>query len=268
MRRLSFFQAATILDLHAAAAVAGARLGPEVAPSWLVRAVAPLHRAGRDEISVFFEGFDPAELAGTRAGACLVTPAYADRLPSTTIALLTDTPRDGFLRLAAVLHPASLRSSAMGGSKGIDPAAHIAETTDFEPGVSVDAGAVVGDDVEIGSGSFLGANCVVGAGVRIGRDCAIGAGAVLCHALIGDRVVIQSGARLGQIDGDPASAGGEPSLGRVIVQNDVTIGANAVVARGRLSDTVIGEGARLAALASVSAGTVVERCGVVGRLQR
>lgn len=263
MKRLSFASAATPLDLAAAAAIAGARLDGEAEAAWLVRAVAPLDRAERDEVTAFFDGLPLDDLLGTHAGACLVSLRHLEHVPPTTTALLTDEPRAAMVRLAAVLHPAGPRSAVRLEAAGFGPAAWIAASARFESDVTVDPGAIVGDDAEIGSGTVLGANCVIGAGVRIGRGCAIGAGAVLYHALVGDRVIIRSGARLGE--DDSVSPPTEPSLGRVIVQNDVVVGTNAVVARGRLADTVIGEGARLAALVAVPAGAVVARGAAVAR---
>ena len=123
----------------------------------------------------------------------------------------------------------------------------------------VDPGAIVGPDVEIGAGTFVGAGSIIGAGVRIGRGCAIDAAVTLSHALLGDRVVVHAGARLGHADNDPAASHRAPSLGRVIVQNDAVIGANATLARGGFADTVIGEGARVGALAAIGPDVVVER---------
>ena len=66
------------------------------------------------------------------------------------------------------------------------------------PVSTVDPGAVIGPDAEIGSGTLIGANAVIGPSVRIGRDCSIGAGASVTHALIGNRVILHAGARIGQ----------------------------------------------------------------------
>ncbi|MCZ3166635.1 hypothetical protein NYZ35_19475, partial [Acinetobacter baumannii] len=88
----------------------------------------------------------------------------------------------------------------------------------LEEGVTVDPGAVIGPGVEIGSGSGIGPNAVIGQGVRIGRDCSIGAGTTLSHALLGNRVILHPGARLGQ-DGFGFAMGAShlkvPQIGRV-----------------------------------------------------
>jgi UDP-3-O-[3-hydroxymyristoyl] glucosamine N-acyltransferase len=106
-----------------------------------------------------------------------------------------------------------------------------------------------GRGAEIGAGTIIGPAAVIGPDVRIGRDCAIGASATIVHALIGDRVVIHPGVRIGQ-DGfgflpGPAGYGKVPQVGRVIIQNDVEIGANSTIDRGAIRDTVIGEGTKI-----------------------
>ena len=259
MSQLSFFRAPAPLSLAAAAAEVGAHLGDGADPSRIIHAVAPLDRAEKDDASAFFDGLAADELLETRAGACLVAPRHLHHVPSGTCVLVTDKPREALRRLAAMLHPSSLRPASLVGGAGIDPSARIAASARIEPGVVIDPGAIVGPDVEIGAGTFIGAGSVIGAGVRIGRGCAIDAAVTLSHALLGDGVIVHAGARVGHADRHPANSCRDPSLGRVIMQNDVEIGANATVARGGFADTVIGEGARVGTLASVGADVVIER---------
>src|SRR5690606_23897034 len=101
----------------------------------------------------------------------------------------------------------------------------------------------------VGSGTIIGPNAVIGPGVQIGRDGFVGAGASLQATLAGNRVVIHPGARIGQ-DGFgyvPGARGLEkvPQIGRVILQDEVEIGANTTVDRGTMADTVIGEGTKI-----------------------
>jgi UDP-3-O-[3-hydroxymyristoyl] glucosamine N-acyltransferase len=100
---------------------------------------------------------------------------------------------------------------------------------------------------------------VIGPDVRIGRDCQIGPGVSVTHALIGDRVLVDAGVRIG---GAPA-ASGPPARGRVIVQDNVQIGANATIARGLMGDTVIGEGARIDTLAIIASDMMIDRHCVI-----
>ena len=122
---------------------------------------------------------------------------------------------------------------------------------------------VIGPRVEIGAGTLVAAGAVIGPGVCIGRDCAIGAGASVLHALIGDRVIIHPGARIGQ-DGFgylPSPKGHQkiPQARRVIVQDDVEIGANTTIDRGSTRDTVIGEGTKIDNLVQIAHNVSVGR---------
>jgi UDP-3-O-[3-hydroxymyristoyl] glucosamine N-acyltransferase len=95
----------------------------------------------------------------------------------------------------------------------------------------------------------IGARTVIGPNVCIGRDCAISPDATILHALIGDRVIIHPGVRIGQ-DGfgylrSPSGHQKIPQVRRVIVQDDVEIGANTTIDRGAIRDTVIGEGTKI-----------------------
>lgn len=189
-----------------------------------------------------------------------MSPQDVWRLPPGTIALLASDPAAAFRRAAAILHPDSSAPGPLQAGRGLDPGARIDADVLLEDNVTIEPGAIIGSGVEIGSGTFIGANAVVAPGVRVGRGCAIDACVFLSHALLGDRVVIHAGARIGL--GSLRSAGhwqGEPALGRVIIQNDVEVGANSVVHRGRAGDTVIGEGGSVASLVVVAADTLVGR---------
>jgi len=109
---------------------------------------------------------------------------------------------------------------------------------------------VIGPRVEIGAGTVIGAGAVIGANVRIGRDCDVGARCSIQFALIGNNVLIHPGCSIGQ-DGygfvffGPDGHLKVPQTGRVLIQNDVEIGAGTTIDRGSLRDTVIGEGTKI-----------------------
>jgi len=147
----------------------------------------------------------------------------------------------------------------------VDPRARIA------PDAEIGAYAIIGPDVEIGSGTLVGANAVIGPGVRIGRDGAVGAGTVITDALIGDRVIIHPGCTIGQDGfGYVMGAGGHmkvPQVGRVIIQDDVEIGAGSTIDRGAIRDTVIGEGTKIDNLVQVGHNVSIGRhCILVGQV--
>jgi UDP-3-O-[3-hydroxymyristoyl] glucosamine N-acyltransferase len=140
----------------------------------------------------------------------------------------------------------------------------------MEEGVVIEPGAVLGAHVEIGSGTIIGANAVIGTGVRIGRDCSIGPSTTISNTLTGDRVIIHSGCNIGQ-DGFGFVMGGKghlkvPQVGRVIIQDDVEIGAGTTIDRGAIRDTVIGEGTKIDNLVQVGHNVNIGRhCIVVAQ---
>jgi UDP-3-O-[3-hydroxymyristoyl] glucosamine N-acyltransferase len=136
--------------------------------------------------------------------------------------------------------------------------------------VPIAAGVYVGPGAEIGEGTRIGPGTSIGPGVTIGRNCEIGANVSISHAYIGDRVIILPGARIGQPGFGFASTGADylkiPQLGRVIVQDDVEIGANTTIDRGALSDTVIGEGSKLDNLIMIAHNCRIGRhCVIAGQ---
>src|SRR5690606_20431158 len=163
--------------------------------------------------------------------------------------LLSQDPYRAYVTVARALFESELRPRSSFGARGVDPGASVHSEARLEDGVIADPGAVVGPGAEIGSGTVIGANAVIGAEVRIGRDCSIGPGATILNALVGDRVTIHPGARIGQ-DGFgfvPGRSGHikVPQIGRVIVQDDVEIGAGTTIDRGAGRDTMIGEGTKI-----------------------
>jgi UDP-3-O-[3-hydroxymyristoyl] glucosamine N-acyltransferase len=188
-------------------------------------------------------------------------------MPAETVALVLRDPYRIYAGLLARLHPEAMRPASLFGSAGIAPGAHIHPEARLEPGVQVDPGAVIGPGAEIGSGTVIGPNASIGPRVRIGRDCSIGAGATLTHALLGNRVIIHPGARLGQDGfGFAMGAGGHlkvPQIGRVIVQDDVEIGANTTIDRGASRDTIIGEGTKIDNLVQIAHNVVIGRHCVI-----
>ena len=114
------------------------------------------------------------------------------------------------------------------------------------PGCDIGPGAIIGPKVEIGARCLIGPNVVIGKGVVLGSDCRIASGASVTHTIMGNRVAIYPGARIGQ-DGFGYAFGPNghvkvPQLGRVIIEDDVEIGANTTIDRGSGPDTVIGKG--------------------------
>ena len=261
-----FFTAQVALGLGEIAEAAGVSLPEGTDPSRLLTGAAPLESAGPADIAYMDNARYAETLGATRAGVCLVSPRFASRVPAETVALVLRDPYRAYAGLLARLHPEAARPGSLFGAGGIAPGAHVHPEARLEDGVTLDPGAVVGPGAEIGSGSVIGPGAVVGPNVRIGRDCSIGAGATLTHALVGNRVIVHPGARIGQ-DGFGFAMGAShlkvPQVGRVIVQDDVEIGANTTIDRGASRDTVIGEGTKIDNLVQIAHNVVIGRHCVI-----
>ena len=232
--------------------------------------VAPLDTARVCDISFIDNAKYLDALAGTRAGACLATPRFEAAAPDHLALLVTAEPYRAFVAVARALFPTALRPSSLFGGGGHATSAQIHPSAHIETGVTIDPLVVIGPGAEIGAGTLIAAGAIIGANVAIGRDCSIGAGACVQYALIGDRVIIHSGARIGQ-DGFgylPSPQGHQkvPQTRRVIIQDDVEIGANSTIDRGSTRDTVIGEGTKIDNLVQIGHNVSIGRhCLIAGQ---
>jgi len=238
-----FFRCAGPLTLSEAAeasgcALADAREGPRE-----VTSVAALGDAGPSDVSFLESTRYLDALVESRAGACILHADLADRAPAGMAVLLSDAPYRSYAALARTLHPRAPANPGRHQRATVDPDAELAAD------VSVAAGAVIAEGVVIGAGTHIGPGAVVGPGVVVGADCVIGAGASLEVCYLGERVRVHGGARIGQrgfgFDSSDFPYADVPQLGRVLVGDDVEIGANTTIDRGSASDTVVGAGSRL-----------------------
>lgn len=268
-----FFRHARGLSLDEIATLTGATPAAPARARVIVN-VAPLERAAPSDLGFFDNKRFSVAAASTHAGACLTTAALAKELPARVAVLVVREPYRAFVTVAREMFPHALRPSSLYPA-GEVAGANVHATARLEHGVTVEPGAVIGPGAEIGGGAVIGANAVIGPDVRIGRDCSIGAGATISNALIGDRVIVHNGCKIGQ-DGFGFVMTGQghvkvPQIGRVIIQDDVEIGAGTAIDRGAIRDTVIGEGSKIDNLVqvghNVSIGRnciVVAQCGIAG----
>lgn len=257
-----FLRYARGLTLEEVVGLTGAELPAAAARTRRLGNVAALDMAGPSDLAFFDKKSLAAAAAATNAGACLTTAALAKELPARVVPLVVHEPYRAFVMVARALFPHALRPSSLYEARDA-AGAHIHASARLEGGVIVEPGAVIGPRAEIGAGTVIAATAVIGSEVRIGRDCAIGAGASISNALLGDRVIIHPGCHIGQ-DGFGFVMGGEghlkvPQVGRVIIQDDVEIGAGTTVDRGAIRDTVIGEGTKIDNLVQVGHNVSIGR---------
>jgi UDP-3-O-[3-hydroxymyristoyl] glucosamine N-acyltransferase len=259
-----FFANAGPFPLGELARRCGAEIGPGADAGKRIADVAPLDTAGSEHISFLDNRKYVEAFATSRAGACIVNAALAAKAPAGMALLLAGDPYRAYAQVARAFYPVPAPEP------GISPRATVDAEASLGPGCRIEPGAVIQAGAEIGLRCHIGPNAVVGAGVVIGDDCFLGAGSSVSHALIGDRVIILPGARIGQ-DGFGFAMSPEghlkvPQLGRVVIGDDVEIGANSTIDRGAGPDTVIGSGSKIDNLVQIGHNVQIGRgCVIVSQ---
>jgi UDP-3-O-[3-hydroxymyristoyl] glucosamine N-acyltransferase len=263
MTKPLFFEVEAALTVAEIVRLTGATARPGTPLERRISNIAALDRAGPADLAFLENPRFVSQSTVTAAGACLTLERLAADLPADVAVLSSPRPYRDFVMVARRLFPTALRPSSLFGAGAVASQAIVHPSARLEANVVIDPGVVVGPGAEIGARTWIGANAVVGPKVRIGRDCAIGPNSSVMHALIGDRVTLHPGCRIGQ-DGFgfiPAPDGHikVPQIGRVIIQHDVEIGANTTVDRGANRDTVIGEGTKIDNLNQIAHNVVIGR---------
>ena len=216
-----------------------------------ISAVAPLGSASSSHVAYLGDRKFVAALAQTRAGCVILPEAAIESAPAGSAVIVSDQPQAAWAHASLALHRPIFLTAADRDAAAED------DTVVFEPGV------VVGPGARIGRGTRIGANSVIGPGVQIGRDCVIGNNVSVSFALIGDCVSLFAGVRIGEAGfGAARSKAGPvdvPQLGRVILQDGVTVGANSCIDRGAYDDTVIGENTKIDNLVMIAHNCVIGR---------
>ncbi len=269
MNTHSFFVPTGPWSLAALAERTGASVGGAGNDELQITSAGPIEAAGPGCVTFLDNAKYLDHLATTKASAVYCAERFIDRAPAGLTLLVHDKPSQGYAAALSLLFPTALRPQPVTGETGVSPNAHVSEGASLEHDVVVEAGAVIGKQAAIGAGSHILAGSVVGAGVQIGRNCAIGPRATVTNTLMGDRVIVHAGASVGQDGFGYATAERKhrkiPQIGRVVIQDDVEIGANSTIDRGANRDTVIGEGTKIDNLVQIGHNVVIGRhCIIVG----
>jgi UDP-3-O-[3-hydroxymyristoyl] glucosamine N-acyltransferase len=266
-----FYQRGAGLTVGEIASFTGAELRGKIVPEHRISNIAALDFAGPGDLSFLDNVKYLDALAGTSAGACLIGERFERDAPDGLPLLVSAEPYRAFVQIARKLFPGSLRPSSLFEASRSTAASHVHPSARLESGVAIDPGVVIGPQAEIGTGTIIAANAVIGPGVRIGRHCAVGSGSSITNALIGDRVIIHPGCHIGQDGFGYTMASGRymkvPQIARVIIQDDVEIGAGTMIDRGGLRDTVIGEGTKIDNLVQIAHNVSIGRhCVIVAQV--
>ncbi len=238
-----FFTVAGPFTLEELANIAGAEISGTADPKTVFTDVAPLDAAGVSDVTFLNNRSYVGQFEKTAAGACIVDPRFASKAPEGLALLLTNKPHRAYARVAQAFYPQPKSVARIHPSAVVDASAVIGEGCEISPGV------VIGPAVEIGRNCRLEANVVIEAGVVIGDNSVIGANASLSHSILGKNCKVHPGVRIGTrgfgFAMEPEGYEDVPQLGRVILEDDVEIGANSTIDRGAGPDTVIGTGTKI-----------------------
>jgi UDP-3-O-[3-hydroxymyristoyl] glucosamine N-acyltransferase len=251
------------------AEISGAKLYNPHDADYMIDDVAPLDRAGDHEIS-FLDNPKYVDLfLHTRSAACIIKEKFVEVAPVGTRLLIASDPYRSYALIAQYFYPYKPLAT------NVSPHSFVDETATLGESCNVAAGAFIGKNVVIGRGAIIGANAVLYDGVVLGDDVRIGGLCSVSHAIIGNRTVIHRGVHIGQ-DGFGFSLGRDghvkvPQLGRVMIGNDVEIGASTCIDRGTGPDTIIGDGSKIDNLVQIGHNVqigkntvIAAQCGIAG----
>ena len=205
--------------------------------------VASLTLARSTDISFFHHKKYLTAFKQSQAGACITAPGYENAAPENMAILIHPNPYKAYALIMQAFHPEIPTGHYR------SPTAYIAKTAVLGQDCHIEHGAYIGEHVTIGDRCKIGVNSYIGDGVHMGNDCIIENNASICHAEIGNKLRVYPGARIGQDGfGFASDANGHykiPHLGKVIIGDDVSIGANSCIDRGSVSNTIIEECCRI-----------------------
>ena len=210
-----------------------------------ISGAASLSAAGEGDVAYYDGDRRAASMAATTgAGLVLTTEAARPMLPADTMTLQVRDPRLAFARVLERLYPEPEPSPGIHETAVIDPTAQVDPSAEIGPHVTVEAHSRIGGKAVIGPGCRIGMHVSIGEHTRL-----VGRVTVLDDSVIGSRCVIQPGVVIGSDGFGLVPQGGTwrrmPQVGRVVIGDDVDIGANTTIDRGALDDTVIEHGVKL-----------------------
>ncbi len=231
--------------------------------------IAALKEAQPGDISFLGNAKYRADVAVSRASLVLVPVDYEGDAQPDQCLLLVDNPSAALAKLCSHIEQ-KLRPARVA---GIHPSAVIAADARIDDSVAIGPFCVIEGGAQIGPGSHLEAHVFIGRGAKLGADCWLGPSSQVGAACeLGDRVRLHSGVVVGadgfgyeMVEGRHAKV---PQVGKVVIEDDVEIGANSTIDRARFSRTLIGQGTKIDNLVQVGHNVVIGKhcilCAQVG----
>jgi len=209
------------------------------------------------------------EFMDTKASACIVTEELIDSAPKDTYLLVVEKPYISYVKIVTLFYPTEQPIKSQSEFFYISPTAKLGQ------GSYVDFGCYIGENVRIGDNVKIHPNTYIGANVTIGDNCIIYNNVSIKNAVLGNNVIIHPGTTIGQDGFGYITEHGThlkiPHLGKVIIGNDVEIGANTCIDRGTLDNTVIGDMCKLDNLVQIGHNVklgkgciIVSQTGIAG----
>jgi len=215
--------------------------------SIIVSNVSSLQSATRDSL-VFVEDARHFDTALASSAAAVIAGDFAAgnfAASASKPLLISAQPRLSFARAARILRDPDR-------NRGIHPSAIVPGSAELGTNVAIGARAILGEHVKIGGETTIGAGSVIGDNVAIGTHCRLDANVtVYSGTTLGDRVIVQAGAVLGSEgygyvrDSETGRYEQSPQIGRLVIEDDVEVGANSTIDRGALDETRIGRGTKI-----------------------
>jgi UDP-3-O-[3-hydroxymyristoyl] glucosamine N-acyltransferase len=231
----------------------------------LIENVATIESAKTGEVTFITNVKYLKYIDSTKASACIISNKLSNKISANIPLLVSTNPHKSYALIARSFYPEEVFEA------GISPMAAVHKSAKIGKGCTIEPFAYIGENVLMGSNSFIGSGVWVGPNVVIGDNCRISANSAIQYSLIGNNVTIHSGVKIGQDGfGFASDAKGHtriPQLGRVIICDDVNIGANTCIDRGAINDTIIGKGTQIDNLVQIGHNVEIgNHCVIVAQV--
>jgi len=261
----AFFNISAPKNLQEVSKIGGCEIHGNISPVITISGVAALESATDGEVTFLSNPKYAHLLEKSKASACILSPKHVDKAPDGIILLVSENPYASYAKIANSFYPDDVIIPDLSPNALIDKSAKIGDACEISQNVTISRDVVVGDATYIAPGVYIGR------GVKIGNNCRIGHGVTLSHCIIGDNVILHPGVRIGRDGFGFATEKGVhikvPQLGRVVVGNNVEIGANSCIDRGAGPDTVIGDGTKIDNLVQIGHNVQVGKgCIIVSQV--
>ncbi|MBQ7304293.1 MAG: UDP-3-O-(3-hydroxymyristoyl)glucosamine N-acyltransferase [Alphaproteobacteria bacterium] len=260
----TFFKNKGPFTLKQIAEITGAELTQNCNENDTITDIATMENAGDNEICFFYDRKAKEKATNIKAKVCITTPDLQTWIPYNVSLMIVADPKLAFLKLNQAMYEEFVHQAE------IAPSAIISKTATIGQNCYIGPNVVIEDNVVIGDNCYLEAGCYIGSGCKLGHNNRIGVGAYITYTIMGNGCYIYAGAKLGADGFGFNTISGKhvriPQLGRVIIGNDVEIGANTCVDRGALDDTIIGDGCRVDNLVQIAHNDKIGRgCIIVAQ---